>query len=709
MIEKPSSFVDIATVSTAEDRGSFRLLSAENNNDGKILCDLYSSVTNKAALTNWCGAKNGNGSYVNGPCSTGAAAWTRVTCSVVGGATRVTEIDLGNLNLGGTIPISIGGLTQLISLSLQSNSFSGKIPSAVGNLTALEQFHLGFNRFNGSIPSTIGAMTNLKDITLYYNSLSGPIPSTIGALTKLKFLGLNDNSLSGEIPAAIWGTVSLESLLLSSNSLNGSIPSAIANLTNLQFLDLGANKFFGQIPSAVSALTKLRYLNIGGNSLNGSIPSSVGALTNLYALTLGPNALSGQIPSAIGILTKLTSISLNGASLSGSVPASFCSLHNKTQINIYSNPLLTCYPSCLNSFTWFYKDAATCKASNNCSIPSITFPTGQPTGRPTAPSAPTQWPIPTRQTTKNPSAIPSVSPTPAPTITPAPTSSRAPIEPSAVLTNEPTRIPTPATTPYLEPSVPVPVPPFFFTYHTDKQCRSPAYGAINATYLNDDGASQALVLGNCLLQRGTRAKFACKKMKNKYTLYKKTFMVDDIECTSPLRVTESSPATSEIIKHDYLCKQDKEVQGRFAKVHCGSEEPKTIPHVQSLVAPELFSTATCNRETVLKLEEDVAQRWEAKSHWLNVCTPHYVARNLVYFYTLTVINAAQTSGMVLVRHRYSKLDPSCSEAKTKDDRTIRYPPVPEVLTTLPGCLPDPLNAGWYYLNSKATAPRIVKA
>ena len=68
-------------------------------------------VTNKAALTNWCGAKSGGttGSYVNGPCTGTGGAWLGVTCGVVGGASRVTKIDMYNAgvtSIGGSLPTS---------------------------------------------------------------------------------------------------------------------------------------------------------------------------------------------------------------------------------------------------------------------------------------------------------------------------------------------------------------------------------------------------------------------------------------------------------------------------------------------------------------------------------------------------------------------------------------------------------------------------
>ncbi|RWR81225.1 Serine/threonine protein kinase [Cinnamomum micranthum f. kanehirae] len=62
----------------------------------------------------------------------------------------ITAIDLTNLNLTGSIPLSIRHLPNLANLSLAVNSFSDNIPPDVAHLSNLRYLNLSNNVFNGS-------------------------------------------------------------------------------------------------------------------------------------------------------------------------------------------------------------------------------------------------------------------------------------------------------------------------------------------------------------------------------------------------------------------------------------------------------------------------------------------------------------------------------------------------------------------------------
>ena len=87
-------------------------------------------------------------------------------------------------------------------------------------------------------------------------------------------------------------------------------------------------------------------------------------MTGLTYLELGNNALTGSIPSSVGALTGLTALILSSNALTGPVPASFCSLKPSINLFVAYNPGLTCYPSCLSSYTNFNKGSfsAVCAA-----------------------------------------------------------------------------------------------------------------------------------------------------------------------------------------------------------------------------------------------------------------------------------------------------------------------------------------------------------
>ena len=88
----------------------------------------------------------------------------------------VTELDLGENNLAGSIPPEIGSLGALVSLRLGANRLTGSIPPEIGNLRGLGVLRLGGNNLTGSIPPEIGDLENLHHLHLGGNDLTGTIP-----------------------------------------------------------------------------------------------------------------------------------------------------------------------------------------------------------------------------------------------------------------------------------------------------------------------------------------------------------------------------------------------------------------------------------------------------------------------------------------------------------------------------------------------------
>ena len=153
--------------------------------DGDTLCDYWSTLTttNKAKLTNWCSAKSGTGSYVNGPCTGTGGTWLGVTCAAApGGYYRVSMLSLVGKALGGSLPTSIGNLGAVTSLRLTSNSLVGGIPSSLGGLTRLALLDLSANAFVGKVPSSLGGLTSLRALNFASNLVTGPIPSSFCSL-----------------------------------------------------------------------------------------------------------------------------------------------------------------------------------------------------------------------------------------------------------------------------------------------------------------------------------------------------------------------------------------------------------------------------------------------------------------------------------------------------------------------------------------------
>jgi len=306
--------------------------------DGGLLCDLYSTATNTAPLSNWgC-----QGSAPYNPCS--GSGWTGVVCGTVGGVQRVTSLSLlagtcGSIGtLGGSsVPASIGSLGALTHLDLCGTSFGGTLPSTLGLLTGLQKLELGLNSFTGTLPDFFAGLTGLTWFSVESNSLKGTLPSSLGQLTGLQIFSLSKNNLVGTLPSSLWG------------------------LTSLTYWSFYSNNFVGTLSSAIGQLTGLQTLNGGNNHFTGSLPSLLGGLTALTNLGFGFNSFSGSLPSSLGLLTKLQYLYLYLNSFSGAVPFSFCNLPTSiSDLHIESNPGLTCLPSCLTTTNYphLVKDAS---------------------------------------------------------------------------------------------------------------------------------------------------------------------------------------------------------------------------------------------------------------------------------------------------------------------------------------------------------------
>ncbi|MBD2704464.1 leucine-rich repeat domain-containing protein [Spirosoma sp. BT702] len=307
-------------------------LTVGSHPDYQPLVDFYNATngpnwTNKTRWMTSCDPCTGNGGF----------PWYGVTCL----AGRVSQLEL------------------------QNNGLSGSIPASLSALTNLQQLNLSANQLSGSIPTSLSALTNLQRLTLSGNLLSGTIPASLSALTNLKYLFLSNNQLSGSIPSTIGSLTNLQHFYLNNNQLSGSIPSTIGNLTNLQYLDLTTNQLSGSIPESMGSLINLQELRLNDNRLSGSIPSTLGSLTNVQVLNLYNNQLSGSIPSTLGSLSNLLQLYLNNNQLSGSIPSTLGNLTNPTLLVLHTNQLSGCYPASLTALC----EISTMSFSNNAGLP----------------------------------------------------------------------------------------------------------------------------------------------------------------------------------------------------------------------------------------------------------------------------------------------------------------------------------------------------
>jgi Zn-dependent metalloprotease len=223
-----------------------------------------------------------------------ACTWYGITCE----NGRVTQIDLQDNNLIGTLPPELGNLTELRALRLSVNNMKGEIPNELGNLRKLQQLYLSENQLRGQIPPELGNLTQLIYLTLNNNKLTGRLPATFAALQQVKAILLSDNQLEGPIPNGLGTLPNLELLELNHNQIDGEIPAALGNLPKLTDLGLSHNLFRGRIPADLSKAKALIALDLSYNQLSEPLPEELSGLTNLKRLLVSHNTLWGSLPES---------------------------------------------------------------------------------------------------------------------------------------------------------------------------------------------------------------------------------------------------------------------------------------------------------------------------------------------------------------------------------------------------------------------------
>ncbi|KAM6570470.1 hypothetical protein CsatB_018455 [Cannabis sativa] len=252
----------------------------------------------------------------------------------IGNLTNMQYLSLGINALSGEVPKELGQLTELISLSFSSNNFSGPLPQELGNLSKLEQLYIDSCGINGTIPSTFANLQSLKTVKASDIELTGEIPEFIGNWSNLTSLNFQGNSFQGPIPSTLANLTSLTELLLSEISNGSSSLAFIANMKSLSVLVLRNISITGSIPSNIGEHKDLTQLDLSFNKLNGQIPNSLFNLSSLNALFLGNNNLNGTLPQRKS--ASLLTIDVTYNNLVGSIP-SWVNNQQNLDINLVGN------------------------------------------------------------------------------------------------------------------------------------------------------------------------------------------------------------------------------------------------------------------------------------------------------------------------------------------------------------------------------------
>ncbi len=132
------------------------------------------------ALVDGKDALRGTGA-LNWSTGTAIADWDGITTA--GTPSRVTQVELDDESLTGSIPAGVGTLFELTHLDLSSNSLTGDIPAELGWLFNLEEVRLSGNSLTGCIPLALRdvAVNDLSSLNLLY--CRPPAPGSLSAGT----------------------------------------------------------------------------------------------------------------------------------------------------------------------------------------------------------------------------------------------------------------------------------------------------------------------------------------------------------------------------------------------------------------------------------------------------------------------------------------------------------------------------------------------
>ncbi|KMT08604.1 hypothetical protein BVRB_6g138830 [Beta vulgaris subsp. vulgaris] len=234
--------------------------------------------------------------------------------------TELTELEFGQNQISGNIPIGLFNLIHLKRLNLEQNQLTGHLSPLIGiKVTELQAFNCRKNNLIGNIPYSLGNLSWLSWLYLGHNKFEGMIPTSLGNCTNLLYLSLTHNNLTGALSPHLFHASMLIELNLHQNRLQGVIPVEITQLSNLVALDISENAFSGELPTSLSGCTSLVSLSMGGNLFSGNIPQSFKSLTSLSFLNLSNNRLYGVIPDFLARFS-LMALDLSFNNFEGEVP-----------------------------------------------------------------------------------------------------------------------------------------------------------------------------------------------------------------------------------------------------------------------------------------------------------------------------------------------------------------------------------------------------
>ncbi|XP_054809691.1 receptor protein kinase TMK1-like [Prosopis cineraria] len=246
--------------------------------------------------------------------------WSHVQCN---SAKRVAAIQIGNLNLQGSLPKELSRLTELQRFECQSNSLSGAFPSLA---SSLQHLYISDNGFTSMPPDFFKGMSMLEEVRIDHNPFPPwQVPDVLKDCVALQTFSAQNVSFVGEIPD-IFGKdgpfPGLTKLILCFNQLEGGLPSSFSG-SSIELLWVNGQKSSSKLNGTLAVfqnLTSLKQIWIHGNSFTGPIPD-LSHHDELWDVSLRDNQLTGVVPSSLMTLASLQVVNLTNNYLQGPMPA----------------------------------------------------------------------------------------------------------------------------------------------------------------------------------------------------------------------------------------------------------------------------------------------------------------------------------------------------------------------------------------------------
>ena len=138
------------------------------------------------------------------------------------------------------------------------------IVDPVNGNALVSELDMAENNLQGSIPMNLHLLKNLSSLDLSGNQIRGQVPETVGLMVELRTMNLQDNSLSQEISLDFSGMTNLRDLNLNNNQFEGTIPASLYNASSISRIQLDNNNFVGSISEDIGNLSELCKFNTGG-------------------------------------------------------------------------------------------------------------------------------------------------------------------------------------------------------------------------------------------------------------------------------------------------------------------------------------------------------------------------------------------------------------------------------------------------------------